>query len=507
MTIRPTFLAFHTASRALAASQANIDVTGNNIANINTKGYTRQRVDQNSISSGGYTQKFALSSATPGLGVEVTQISQIRDAFLDARYRDQASEKGRFDTILSGLYDFQDIFDEASNDGLLNEIQSFIKGLQILSQTPSDADISLVARMAAQKVTQIMNVYANQLTQARDQQAFQLSQVVVNNDFNTRVQGIAKLNEEILREQTYGNIPNELLDKRNLLIDELSGLVPIKVTSLPEKLSEDILVERLIISLYDTETGTSIDLVDGGLFNTLYTRDSGDSVSIGIASSFGSTDKTDITGHFSAGSIRGYLDLINGDGINGFPGAVYYKNSLDVLAANFAQVLNDINTIDESQPKPLFSASDGGDITAANIRISNQWLEDASYITKSIYGGDGGDNILRMISALDSDISFYKETANPSSEILFKGSPHNYISGLIGEVALNAELYQNYSDTSANVLNGLFASRESISGVSLNEEGVNLMAFQNSYNAAMRYFTVLDEAIDAIINRMGIVGR
>ena len=76
----------------MSASQANIDVTGNNIANINTDGYTRQRVDLTSISSSGYTQRFTVKGVSVGQGVEVNNISQIRDPFLDARFRAQASE-------------------------------------------------------------------------------------------------------------------------------------------------------------------------------------------------------------------------------------------------------------------------------------------------------------------------------------------------------------------------------------------------------------------------------
>ncbi len=506
--MRPTFLAFHTASRALAASQANIDVTGNNIANVNTAGYTRQRVDQNSISSGGYTQKYVLQGATVGLGVEISRISQIRDPFLDARYREQASENGKLDTILAGLSDIESIFDEASTDGLLNELSNFINELQTLSETPSAGDIALIARTAAQKVTQMMNVYSNQITQARNQQIFDLSRIVIDNDINTKVKGIADLNDQIRKEQTYGNVPNELLDKRNLLLDELSALVNIKVSTIPEKISEDLIVERLTVSLYDTTTGTSIGLVDSGMFNTLYVTDDSGKVTIGIAGSFGIRENADITAFFSGGSVRGYLDLINGEGINEFRGTPYYQNSMDILASNLARVLNDLNTIDpDNDPKPLFSASGGGPITAANIRISDEWLADASFITTTLYGADGGDNIMRMISALDKETEFYKDAENPSLGLMFKGSFHDFLSALIGEAALDTELHHNYSNTSLDVLSGLFTARESIKGVSLNEEGINLMAYQKSYNAAMRYFTILDEAVDAIINRMGIAGR
>jgi flagellar hook-associated protein 1 FlgK len=104
-------------------------------------------------------------------------------------------------------------------------------------------------------------------------------------------------------------------------------------------------------------------------------------------------------------------------------------------------------------------------------------------------------------------MTFYKDPADTMSSIMFTGTANGFMTGLIGELSLDVELNGNFSDTSSYVLNNLFASRESISGVSLDEEGINLMAFQKSYNAAARYFTALDEAIDKIINGMGLVGR
>ncbi|HZK02367.1 MAG TPA: flagellar hook-associated protein FlgK [Anaerovoracaceae bacterium] len=507
MAIRPTFMAFQTAGRAIAANQANIDVTGNNIANVETKGYSRQRVDQTSLSNSGYTQKYALGGYSVGLGVEITNINQYRDPFLDARFREQSGENGKLKAIINGLEDLENIFDEASTVGLKNEFSMFINELQTLSQTPAAADIALITRTAAQKVTQILNVYSNQISQVREQQVFDLDKVLIQNDFNTKVKNLANLNDQIRKEQTYGNTPNELYDHRNLLIDELSEMANIKVSSTPEKISEDIIIERLTVSLYDTVTGTSIGLVDNGLYNTLYLVDDGSEARIGISTSFSPPENSDITDYISGGALNGYLSLINGEGLNEFKGIPYYNSALDVFASNFARLMNDLNTLDPAESKPLFEALGGGDITAANIRISKQWLDDPAFITTSLSESDSPDNILRMISAMDSPANFYKDANDPASLVMFKGSFHDYLSALIGEIALDVELQQNYRSTSESVLTGLFESKESISGVSLNEEGINLMAYQKSYNAAMRYFTVLDEAVDAIINKMGIVGR
>lgn len=513
--MRPTFLAFQTASRALAASKAHIDITGNNIANVNTEGFTRQRVDLSSISSSSYTQRYAVPGATMGYGVEVSGVTQTRDPFLDSRFRTQNAEAAQYDNILKGLSDLEGIFDEIENAGLQSEMSNFINQLQILSQSPTSADFALVARTAAQKVTQILNIYSNQTEQVREQQIFDLKNVVIDNDFNTTVKGIASLNQQIREEVTHGNVPNELYDKRNVLIDKLSALAPIRVTTQPEKISEGLTIENLNISLVDPTSGAAIGLVQNGLFNTLTTTEKDGELRIQINQSFGDAPK-DITAYITSGTIKGHLDLINGRGAyatgaqNTFRGTLYYKSAMDTFAGNFAELMNGLNKLDPANPdKPLFESKDGSvDITAGNIRISQAWMDNPNHITTTEKTTPGGaDNILKMIAALNGKMDFRMDPKNPSSPVLFSGTTGEYLSGLSGELALDVELNTNFSDTANNVLYTLSTSRDAISGVSLDEEGINLMAYQKSYNAAARYFTVLDEAVDKIINGMGIVGR
>ncbi len=515
--MRPTFLAFQTASRAMAASQSLIDVTGNNIANVNTDGYSRQRVDLASISNSGYTEKYTVPGATVGLGVSVSGIGQIRDPFLDARYRAQAAETGQYDTLLEGLSDLENVFDEAENDGLKTEMLNFINQLHTLEDSPSSQDIALVVRTAAQKVTEIINVYANQTETVRNQQVYDLSNVVIGTDFNTLVKNIADLNTQIRDEEIHGNEPNELYDKRNTLIDKLSGIANIKVTTTPEKVSEDLTIENLSISIYNEDGTQAVGVVKGGLYNTLTAAlDSSNKMTIEISSSFGGYSG-DITSKFTGGSIKGYLDLINGEGAyaaaggNTFRGTMYYAHAMDTFASNFAHVLNELNG---GTGKELFESSDSTTttITAKNISISDYWLSDPQNIkttnSTSTTTNGGGDNIKRMIYALDNKMDFYRDPeATPPSQVMFSGTTDEYMSGLIGELSLDIELNKNFSDTANTVQNNLYASREAMSGVNMDEEGINLMAFQKSYNAAARYFNVLDEAVDKIVNDMGLVGR
>lgn len=518
--MRPTFLAFQTASRAMAAFQTNIDVTGNNISNVNTPNYTRQRVDQSAISTSGFTQKYSLPGVTEGVGVEVTNISQIRDPFLDARFRTQNAESGKYDTILEGLSDLENIFDEADKEGLQKELSNFLNQLQTLSQAPTTQENRFIVRTAAQKVTQMLNVYARQTQEVRDQNIKDLSNVVINNDFNAKVKSIANLNRQIREEQTHGNTPNDLLDTRNGLIDELSNMANIKVTIGSEKISEDLSVETMTISLYDSTKGTTIPIVSKDLYNTLSTRTDNTTgeVRIDINSTFGNPPAKDITDYMTGGTIRGYLDIINGKGSyaaageNDFRGTLYYQKTMDTFALNFAHTFNSLNGNGDHDSKMLFTDSTGGtSITAANIRVSQAWLNDADYITTTtaVPAAGAADNVLRMISAMKDDTSFVTDPFNDTTPgtVKFSGSFSEYVAATIGTLALDGELNQNFADTSTTVVESLSASREAIMGVNMDEEGIKLMAYQKSYNAAARYFTVLDEAVDTLVNKMGLVGR
>ena len=504
-----TFLAFNVASRAMEASQATINVTGNNIANINTAGYSRQRVDINAITSSGGIQKYATPQISTGLGAKAVGTTQMRDPFMDARYRSQNAEASQYDKMITGLSDLENVFDEAQTDGLQTELSNFIGSLQTFSETPTSPDIAQVTRTEAQKVTQITNMYANQIKDVRKQQVDDLT-FVVSNDINAAAKSIANLNDQIRTEEIYGNKPNELYDQRNSLIDKLSGIANIKVNRTTETISKDLTIDNLSISIGD-DPNTPFMLVNKDKYNEVDLVDAGDKVKL-VFKETGSVDK-DITNLFSDGSVKGYLNLINGKGSfadlttkeNDSKGIPYYQKTMDIFASKFAQVFNDINKVGTAET-PLFSTTDGStEITAANIQVSQAWLDNASYIntTTDPTGTPGSaDNVLRMISAMTADQEFEAVPGDPQTTT-FKGTFNEYMTGVLGDISMDVDLNNKFASTSKNVLDSIATSREAVSGVSLNEEGINLTAYQKVYNAAIRFFNVLDENLDTIINTMG----
>lgn len=554
--LRPTFLGFETAKSALRISQMGLDTVGHNISNVSTEGYTRQRVDQVSVSST-YRTKYQIYGALSqfsGQGVRATGINQIRDPYLDARYRSEAAAYGELAVKAGGLTELEDIFDEISTTGLYAVLGDFINELTKFEQQPDSMELAVVVRSAAESVVNVFNQYAGQLSAALEQQKYDLN-VAINQDINGTLEQIAYLNERIREANMYGDPANELNDTRNMLIDQLSEYLPIKVLNEPETLANGTTIDRLSIVLVDsTSSGSNYTLVDNNKYNLLgWSEDpqTGEA-RVNLVETGTGYVLADISENIVSGGIKGYLDIINGkgdfagSGENTYRGIPYYQSYLDVFARSFADLMNRINSISfeeaqgkevitEFQNKNLFTAKDGSydNITAASISVSAEWYNNPQFLTVSkedptyeaetddegniIYDTQGepvyklsskSDNVMKFVAGLTGKGNyFYGVNGNGERFSLYNGSYQECLVSMQGTLGLDASLNQSLLKASYTVVEGYAGERESISAVNIDEEAINMMVFQNYYNAAARYMTVLDEALGTIIQSMGVVGR
>jgi flagellar hook-associated protein 1 FlgK len=479
--MRATFLGFEIARKALNASQKGLDVVTQNISNANTEGYTRQRVDLSSVPSERGTYLYSNSTTSDvGMGVNVDRISQVRDKVLDYKYRKENAINNTWNTSLSGLRDIENIIDEYDKDGLSTSLMNFYEKLHTFSSNTSNIEYASLLRTSAQTVAQTLNKYSEQLRELEQLNIEELDIVV--KDVNELLDKISKINTEIKGAKVAGYTPNELLDTRNSYLDRLSGYVNIYVENHDDgtvsiKSGEVYLIQGQNVNNISVESGYPVNILnsDGSEFVT------------------------------SNGQIFAHLQLLNGNGVyassteSEFQGIPYYKNSLDNFAQKFAEIYNSLNE-QGGVPKPLFVGDSSGNITASTIGISQEWLSDAMYITATQEDTVAGanDNIIRMIQAMDN-----KYTISSA----FTGSFMDFITSLNGDIAMDVKYYNDMAETSDIVLLSVDEQRESVSGVSLNEESINMIRFQKSYSAAARVMTALDQALDTLINHMGIVGR
>ena len=177
-----TFGAFTTTRLGIYAAQKGLEVTGNNITNINTTGYTRQRLDQVSFVVGSADKYSSMYSNKVGNGVLMTGVSQLRDPFLDIAYRHASANLGSADAKLAGLEDIARILDEVGNgeDGngvLLDHLQELSDQLnQMITEGAGHQEYEGLVRTAAKSLVTLFNSYAKDLSELKGRYEEQLKQ-------------------------------------------------------------------------------------------------------------------------------------------------------------------------------------------------------------------------------------------------------------------------------------------------------------------------------------------
>ena len=596
--IRATFAGFSTALSALQANQKRLDITGQNLANMNTAGYTRQQLKTSSLN---YTNPISHymngSEISVGFGVKMDGVTQIRDPYLDAQYRSQIQKSGYTDSIQTSLDRLSRFLDESHIKGINQAFTNINATLELMHDplNVNDPIFESELRSRMQALTNLLNDGARKITEAEKSEFSTLdgtgtSEMGSVQQINTMLEQIGQLNRQIKQNQIYGQPSLELMDERNLLLDELASFIPIEVSYYQDYVLDgshssglenssgayhtdskgnaiakkdwpsDLRVEMTYVD--DKGTSHKITLVEGtigtgrdNIGKLTMTKEDGTAADINdptnVALTF--TDPTKAAPNNSvtlsngtnqfpsgAGSVQGSLDMLwkkgTGDPVNNVKGYEYYRDELDNLAKSFATVMNTLNGLYEptglnGQPPANADAvnstttnkfailtnkedSTDPDITAANIGISQDWVNGTIHI--STQGENSNDTVSNMLEAMTATYPYSKLTIN-NTPLFDKNSTtpinlrnNSFADFLNSTSAILAN--DSYSNTEALknnviVLNGIQNSRDSISGISLDEEASNMMMFMSAYNAASRLMTTLDEALNTLINGTGVVGR
>lgn len=520
--IRSSFASFTTARLAIQASQNALAIVGQNMANVKTPGYTRQRLDQISLNSQGLTNIYqANPDAHIGYGVMVTGVSQIRDPFLDARYRTEMGSLGAIDKKVDVLSKIGEILDETDKKAMQAQFADLEKQLKTLANPSiTDSNDSLV-RSSAQTLVGLFNQYSKQLSEVKGDLVTNTESDVTS--MNNLLKEIKELNVTIKNSQVHGNAALELQDQRNYLIDQLSTYVDVRVSHTYDTTMTGNKVDVIRIDMAcDSSTGSSVvnlidDVKDPAEFSMRLDPDDG-TYSINVKDTYKGMN-LDIKS--DKGTLSSSISMLNDNGEFSDPatmnrGVGYYQKSLDNMAKTLAEVFNKLNapTVDndgETIGGDLFSTSDGStDITAANITIAKGWL-DGSYKIIPSRGENppAGDtpssensNILNMMKALTDKQAFKKDDGTT----VFNGSFYDCFTNIVNTQATDLKSADSVLDNYLSITTEIANSRDSVSGVNLDEEGMDLIQYNTSLTAASKLMTALDEALNTIIN-MGLVGR
>jgi flagellar hook-associated protein 1 FlgK len=431
----------------LTAQRRALDIAGQNVANANTEGYSRQRVLMNSVGAPAVAGIWSGTSFTGG--VSITGVDRIRDALLETRGQQAHGGLADLTTTQTVLGQVEQLFPEPSDNGLSTALSGLWSSFHDVANQPADLGTRTALLQRAATVTDWLNEASTRLaslTQAVGGQA--RSDVDQVNQIAAQV---ATLNTSISRAQDAGFPVNELSDQRDVLAMKLADLVG-GVASTDDSGSMRVMVG-----------GTP--LVEGDRARQMSLTGSGSAISLTWAADGSPVQAT-------GGELKGLVSAAT----SGIP---TWSARLDTVAANLASNVNALHATGFDLAGAAGGAFFTG-ATAATIRVS---------VTDP-----------RKVAASAVATSIAKLAASAT------GADASYRS-LVADLGQTSQTVTNRLTTQQTVTNGIDAARESQSGVNVDEEMASILTFQRAYEASSRVLNAVDSMLDTLINRTGMVGR
>lgn len=550
-----SFFGFNIATSGLFVSQRALNVTAHNIANANTPGFSRQRLEIESSRP----DTLPASQGMLGTGVEPLPVVQIRDEFLDKKVRDETTTSGEWGVREDVLEMIESIFNEPSDSGITTVLDDYFASLQELSKGPENLTTRALVRQRGIALAENLRFTSESFREYQEQLDFDLETNITQ--VNSFAKEIADLNKQIYSSELDGSTANDLRDKRNYALDQLSEFVDINYyEDSEERFYVDVNGHSLVSHFnYDTlELEEREDLNHPEDAQGLHD----------IVWSDGSTFT------IKSGKIAGLIDMRDGisDENKGLP---YYMDKLNEFADTLVNEINRLHMtgydLDGNTGTYFFTINnmstadyesylineglDGGsglDVTtevtdgvlSTNTEEENQEIirsnissllaNNPSYADKSVKYISTGQYLLvdrvstsELTISEDIDLDLDKVAASSTEEgvpgdginalamaevrnaygLYDWGTPDEFIKSLISNLGVDGQEAQKKVDVQEAIINQLETERQSIMGVSLDEEMSEMIKFQHSYNANARMVTTLDEQLDTIINKLGLVGR
>lgn len=452
------FISLYTAFSGLTAAQAGIDTASHNVANASTPGYTRQRVDL--VSRVPYHQRFGVV----GQGVDVAGITRTRVAGLDAQVRLSASAQGRLDVLADLLAGTESVMGEpnagitASMAGLWNSFD------ELMLDPPNASTRQHVISSLDHLATTIVGVAEKWEIEA--QSASNSLSVYVDRT-NAMLNNIADLNRQILDASSLPGEPNDLLDQRDLLMDELANIAGVTVTI--------------------TDNGAARVSLDGLslVSDTMVSPLSYDPATHEISHSSGALVAV-------GGELSGFQSYLQTE----LPG---FEASLNTFARELADALN-------AQHAAGFAPDGSPGANLLNYTVGKEAMSLAVAVShhSEIAAAGSGSPVAEYDGINAEALSGLRQMLVADGGTITLDDAMRDVISFVGE--MTAAAYSG-ARSQAALTSAAENARMQTHGVSIDEEMVNLITYQRAYEAAARVMTAVDQNLDTLINRTGVVGR
>ncbi|MPQ99515.1 flagellar hook-associated protein FlgK [Modestobacter sp. I12A-02628] len=465
---------------ALHAQQRGLDVTGQNIANVNTVGYSRQRAELQSIGGSVVPAIFAKSPIV-GQGVSADQVTRIRDAFLESRAQNEGATAARLTEQSASLTEIESAFREPGSTGVQALLSKVWQAFGNVSNHPENIGARTALLESAKTLVGGLQTTRSSLDRQWGETRANLQTLVA--DANTMAGQVADLNKAILAATNAGMESNELADKRDVLVQELAASVGATSSraddgSLTISVGGSVLVSKSSAFRLAVDGATSPDTVTAATAPRVLIVPGGSAVPLG-------------------GRAAAQVDALGPAAAQG-TSILTFRGQLDTFAQDLATTVNTVHSagydLDGTSGNVLF-ASSGGPLTAGSISLG---ITDPRGVAAAKYAPAG----VPLKASNDGHIA----DALTKLGQLPSGPDATYRSLIVSLGVQSSVAASNV--TIQNVIVGqVDSARESVAGVNLDEEMTNMLQYQHAYSAAGRLVTAIDEMLDTVINRMGLVGR
>ncbi|MFD0617373.1 flagellar hook-associated protein FlgK [Paenibacillus sp. GCM10027629] len=514
-----TFHGIETSKRALSTQMALMQTMGHNVANANTDGYSRQRVNISAsrpIEALGFTKSNAAGQL--GTGVQYDSITRVRDKFLDDQFRNESKDFGSWSVQSDTLNKLEGIINEPSDTGIRTVLDNFWKAWSDLSQNPENVTGRKVVRESAMALADAFNYTDKKLSDLSSDLTSNIE--AKSNQINSLTTAIANLNDVIYRQEGLGDDANDWRDQRDLLTDQLSQIVNIQVTDTPQGYTINMGSTNLVT--FDTAAETTADFLtsavssgdvnSGEVFGIVTARDR---YVADYRKQLDSLANTIANGEVQITIPKGSV-LPQGTVLNG----ATYSGALTSDITVTVQGLNGLQKLGYTLNSPLqtgvdfFTSKDGSPITASNFQLNKIIADDPGRIATSMRSETTaagevvvkGNNVLALITSQLKDSSF-KFVSTGANTVVSNGTVDDFFRAVVGQLGVQASEASRNMNNQKSLVDHIASQKMSVSGVSIDEEMSNMIMYQHAYSAAARAMTTFDQVLDKVINNMGIVGR
>jgi flagellar hook-associated protein 1 FlgK len=472
---------FHLGGAGMNAAKTGIATAGHNISNANTEGFSRQRVQYESVC---LSDQNNPESITIGQGVKTTRIERVNDHFIEEQIQKSKCKLAYYNEMDQSCQRLENVFNELSSDGINHALASFFNAFQKLSNEPENTAIRQSVVEQTQSLAQSINHTAKSLKSAQSYLDSRLQQNL--QEMNENLALVAQFSTQIKAiECLKVASPNDLLDKRDDLMQKLMGKADLHAWT-DEMNQFNINLE----SVGNILTGTHINPLAAKRTPHDESGKKDNLLDVFIENMPGGA----ITGKIHGGQIGAILflrDQVIGSTLD----------DLNELAIKITQSVNQIHKegfgLNNTSQVAFFSDLSESFFPAEDFSLNEKIKTDPTQIATSFHEDTPGDNgIALQIAHLQNTVfTFHEQKENPTTATM-----DGWYNSIVNKIASLSAENANYAEQQSDIMLQLEKLKESISGVSVDEETTQLMQFQHVFGACARMIQIADELLNTVLS-------